>query len=235
MPSPNAAPVRPILFLHLPKTAGTTLKGIIEQVYPPERVAFLKVQRGEMESFAQRPQGERDAFDVVAGHMPWSARALLPAAAVITLLRDPLERVVSWFYYNLSSPNAALHAELHGQGITFERAVTERRYPGVYNQMVDMLRDPRAPDLRGAVASAKQHLAQCAAFGIAERFDDSVRHFSQVLRWPETTRENRNVTEGRPALADLDPAVIQRLRRDCGADVELYEFARRLFESRVGA
>ncbi|MBZ0171537.1 MAG: sulfotransferase family protein [Phycisphaerales bacterium] len=227
-------PVRPLLFLHLPKAAGTTLKSIIERVYGADRVAFLKAPWGEIETFAAKPMEERAAVDAVAGHLTWGDREILPGAAVITMLRDPIERVMSWFYYNKSNPNAGLHAAFNENDLLFEDAVQAGMFGGAYNQMVDRLRDPAVAGSRGAVASARKNLASCAAFGLSERFGDSVAHFGEALRWPATEWADLNVSEGRPRAGDLDRAVLAHLRRACAADYELYDFARRLFDRRVG-
>ncbi len=223
------APVRPIVFLHLPKAAGTTLKSIIERVYGPDRVALLRIAKGDIEAFAARPAEERAAFDAVAGHLTWVERGILPGASVITMLRDPIERVMSWFYYNKSNPNARLHEAF--SGLSFEEAVRAGLSPAACNLMVDWLRDPDSGD---AVASAKKNLASCAAFGLSERFVDSVAHFGSVLRWPKTEWTDLNVSPGRPRAEDLDRRLRAHLRRCCAADYMLYDFARRLFDQRVG-
>ncbi|USN99796.1 MAG: sulfotransferase family 2 domain-containing protein [Phycisphaeraceae bacterium] len=226
------SPVRPILFLHLPKAAGTTLKSIIERVYGSDRVAFLKAPRGEVEAFGARPVEERTAYDAVAGHMTWGDVPIVPGAHVITMLRDPIERLLSWFHYQQTNPNAKLHDAF--AGLSFEDAVRRSIFPGQYNQMTDRLRDPDVADAAGAVASARKNLASCAAFGLSERFAESVAHFGRVLRWPETEWSDLNVSEGRPRAGDLDRAILAHLRRACGPDYELYDFARRLFDQRVG-
>lgn len=226
---PDERPVSPLVFLHLPKAAGTTLKSIIERVYGPDRVAFLKAPRGEVRAFEALPAGDRSGYDAVAGHLTWGDRQILPGAAVITMLRDPIERVMSWFYYNKSNPNARLHDTF--AGVSFEDAVRGGMFPGAYNQMVDRLRDPAAGD---AVASAKKNLSSCAAFGLSERFAESVAHIGAVLRWPETEWTDLNVSKGRPRADELDRRIRAHLRRCCAADYALYDFARRLFDDRVG-
>ena len=234
----TSGPLRPLAFLHLPKTAGTTLKDVIEAVYGADRVAFLKVGRGELEAFAGRPDAERRGFDVVAGHLRWDETGVLPGARVITMLREPIDRLISFYHYAAKTPGTELH-EAIGRGLSFEDMARGGMLTVVGNQMVGMLRDPGATALGPAVASAKRNLESCAAFGLTERFDESVAVFARNLGWPRDAAskgwENRNVTVGRPAVADLDPEIVSLLKRQCAADLALHAHAAELFEREVAA
>jgi hypothetical protein len=101
------------------------------------------------------------------------------------------------------------------------------------NLQTTMLADRRAPTPEALLASAKRNLRACAAFGLAERFDDTVAYFSRELRWPEVEWESRNITADRPRAADLDPALVERIRAEAALDAALYSDARGLFERRL--
>lgn len=237
-PPARSGPLRPLVFLHLPKTAGTTLKDVIESVYGADRVAFLKVGRGELDEFAGRPEAERRGFDVVAGHLRWDETGVLPGARVVTMLREPVDRLVSFYHYASKTPGTELH-EAIGRGLSLEDMARGGMLSVVGNQMVGMLRDPGAAALGPAVASAKRNLESCAAFGLTERFDESVGVFARKLGWPAAAVgkgwESRNVSVGRPSVADLDPSVVSLLKRQCAADLALYDHAAGLFEREVEA
>ncbi|MBZ0171538.1 MAG: hypothetical protein K8E66_04090, partial [Phycisphaerales bacterium] len=96
-----------------------------------------------------------------------------------------------------------------------------------------MLRHPRAEGAERALESAKQNLAQCAAFGVSERFDDSIRLFTRVLNWPGVRWESRNVSQGRPKSDQIEPAVLERIRRETAVDRALYEHGLNLLEKRM--
>jgi len=228
-------PVRPLLFLHLPKTAGTTLKSIIGQVYGEERAAFLRVGRGDLEAFAARPEAERAGYDVVSGHLQWAERTVLPGASVITMLREPIDRVISWYHYNKTNPHADLYQRLNEHDLSFEDLARRRVLDSVGNQMVAMLADPGAKGPTAMIASAKANLESCVEFGLAEHFDESIRRYTAALNWPEVTWESRNVSKGRMAVGDLDPSTRAMMQQICLADLKLYTHAVRLFESRGSA
>ena len=231
--SPSDGPARPLVFLHLPKTAGTTLKAIIEGVYTPERVLNLRVAQGGIRRLLAMPADKRTRYDIVAGHLDWRVTTLLPASRVITVLRDPVDRFLSWYYYALRNENAPLHAELNADGGDIEAAIASGRYAPQYNIMTEMLRDQALTDPGRALESARKNLDRCAAFGLSERFTESVRLMERTLHWPETTWEDRNVTADRPRVSDLSDGARATLKEGCGPDRALYAHAMERFEQRI--
>ncbi|USN99797.1 MAG: sulfotransferase family 2 domain-containing protein [Phycisphaeraceae bacterium] len=229
---PARGPVRPIVFLHIPKTAGTTLKSVLEQAYAGYEIVFLRNFGGEIEAFARRPAAERAKYALATAHIPWGGQSLIPKARPLTMLRDPVERFLSVYYYNARAPEALHHKAISEGGLSLADVVERGLLAGEYNLMTAMLRHPKAEGGRQAFESAKQNLAQCV-FGLSERFEDSVGLFRRALRWPEVAWESRNVSVGRPKSEQIDPALLDRIRRETELDRALYEFGAGLFESRL--
>lgn len=235
MPTPHVSeeqPVRPIVFLHIPKTAGSTLKAVLEQAYAGHPVAFLRNFGGEIEAFANRPAAERARFALATGHVPWGGQSLIPRAKPMTMLRDPVERFLSVYFYNKRAPESLHHKTINEEGLSLGDVVERGLFAGEYNLMTTMLRHPRAEGAERAFESARQNLAQCV-FGVSERFDDSVRLFTRVLNWPEVRWESRNVSRGRPKSDQIEPAVLDRIRRETAVDRALYEHGLSLLEKRM--
>lgn len=103
---PGAAPGALIVYHHIPKTAGASLRLVVKQNYPPEALleGYGAPARNDWyhlwwHSFTAE---EKAAARCVAGH---TTNHLLPALdrpfRVLTLLRDPVERVISLYYYLL--------------------------------------------------------------------------------------------------------------------------------------
>src|SRR5438132_5483132 len=100
-----------LIYLHLPKCGGTTLSRIIEWEYPPMRIfsddpSFF---RWSFYKLCQWPRERLARMRVFKGHMPFGLHRRLPQPATyITVLRDPVERVISEYYF-------AKHYRLHPQ------------------------------------------------------------------------------------------------------------------------
>jgi len=68
--------------------------------------------------------------------------------------------------------------------------------------------------------------------GLVEKYELSMALFEREFGWPRFSVGRANACHDRPRLDDLDPDDIEAIRDANLFDIELYEFATRLFESR---
>src|SRR4051812_12459055 len=102
----NAA-VKRILFVHLGRTGGTTLrKDVLHQCVPREAIFSVDLpeppsRHGTVEELLAMPRKQQEKLRVVLGHMPFGLRDRLPwpeSWHYVTFLRDPIARSVSEYY-----------------------------------------------------------------------------------------------------------------------------------------
>lgn len=85
-----------IVFLHIPKTAGQTIHSELTRVVGQQAVSPVRVHTEAGPGAAQFPPGYR----LYSGHIDWEALETLPLPRfVFTVLRDPLERIASFYFY----------------------------------------------------------------------------------------------------------------------------------------
>src|SRR5436190_12993174 len=104
-----------LIFLHIPKTAGTTLNRIIEWQYNPLSIFTLDPYRfrATAERFKTLPEARRRRFRVVRGHLYYGLHEFLPQGATyITMLREPVARLLSTYAFILRRPLHHLHRKL---------------------------------------------------------------------------------------------------------------------------
>lgn len=95
-----------LLFLHLPKTAGQSIHSELVRNFPGE-VAPLRTNA----DFPKHTTTELARYRVFSGHLDWDRLDFVAQPRiVVTVLRDPLERIVS-FYRFLRRTAARLPAE----------------------------------------------------------------------------------------------------------------------------
>src|SRR5881628_840427 len=91
-----------IIFLHLPKAAGSTLNRFIEWEYPLSQIysvdpVFYRRSWAHLQRFSKERLRKMRVFK---GHMLFGLHAILPQPATyITVLREPVDRVLSAFYF----------------------------------------------------------------------------------------------------------------------------------------
>lgn len=105
---------RPLVFMHIPKTAGQALTKALQQALAPKRVigGFDRVLFGGFQSFdGFAPEARSHVYlepsevpadgDFVAPHMAFSTlRERYPSGNYLTVLREPLSRILSlWLYW----------------------------------------------------------------------------------------------------------------------------------------
>lgn len=92
----GAGPAPTIVFLHIPKTAGQTIHFELERILGSDAVSPVRVHTEAGPGAAQMPPGYR----VYSGHIDWEALEDLPEPRfTFTVLRDPLERIASFYFY----------------------------------------------------------------------------------------------------------------------------------------
>ncbi len=212
---------RSLLFVHIQKAAGTSMRQVVARQYPKREVLITD------EPVTLTPE-QRRTLRVVIGHVPFdTASQLASPVDVITMLRQPVDRVVSFYYYFLRRPR---HETLVAGKSLEEFAASG--FPGICNQQVRQIAGRHEPDL----ATAKHNLArEVAAFGIAERFDESLVLMKRAVGWGDIYYRRLNVTANRPALRDIPRSAIARIERENELDLELYDFAVREFQAVIDA
>lgn len=112
----------PIVFLHIPKTAGQAVHNALVQVVGgQDHVSPVRV-REQAQAGRQMPKGYR----LYSGHIDWTEMELLPKERfAFTILRDPRERIASFYLYmrklaESCSPQELSMPENHGRRMALE-------------------------------------------------------------------------------------------------------------------
>jgi len=119
-------PVR-ILFDHLPKCGGRTFKWFLESNFLWRETYSIpgKSPREAVARFKNFPETKRHSYRLVEGHM---ADQLIECVSddflCLTMLRDPVERIVSHYYFAKGLRIHYLHDTIHREGLTLEQYAT---------------------------------------------------------------------------------------------------------------
>jgi hypothetical protein len=112
-----------LIFLHIPKAAGTSLHRIIGRQYPQPSIFSIDGADvyGSIEEFKGLSESQRARIACLKGHMPFGLHRYLPQpCAYITFLRDPIDRIVSHYYFVLRTPSHYLYEQVTSQRMTLD-------------------------------------------------------------------------------------------------------------------
>jgi hypothetical protein len=230
-----------LIFLHLPKTGGSTLTTVLRwqyrKVHPSEIVRFDTAER-TFEEFGRLPLEQRAHLKLLMGHFAYGVDGSIPkTCSYITIVREPVQRVVSVYRYVLSAPHHPLHETLTSSSMSLEDYVGSGIHADqTENALTRQLagRDEEEDLTRSDLEIAKGNLGNFRAVGLTETFDESVTLFKRILGW--TTPPfyfNRNVSRRGPRPDEVADATLELIRDRNASDVELYETARSMFSHLV--
>ena len=247
----QADPSRCIIFLHVPKTAGWTLRGVLRYKYPSE-ILFLDDVFDPLWGIEQIPLEDRERARVATGHVFYGVHEHIPQPSdYITVLRDPIARVVSMYNHILRRPEHRLHDVVVRSGMGLEEFARTSTDPGLHNQQTRLIsgrgqgevlpreaggREWVAPPLeRGDLERAKRNLDEFLLVGLTERFDETFIMLRRMLGWRLPMYATRNVGRAASGAPPEPPAplAIEWIRERNQFDLELYEHAGHLFEEAV--
>jgi len=233
---PGPATDRCIIFLHLPKTGGVTLRTTLKWKYAPDILSFETLTK-PAESLAEVPLNQRRKARVLTGHLHYGVHEYMPQRCdYITLLREPIARVISYYYYILGHAKHWRHAELVRSHITLEEFVRTSVERGIENDQTRMLSGRGAGELdagtlgRKALDEAKRNLERFLVVGVTERFDESFILIRRALGWKLPLYVTANVSTGPKPASE---AAVESIRQRNQLDLELYAFARELLSAAV--
>lgn len=235
------ASVQRFFHVHVPKTAGTSLRTRVQHhfgeraVYPDASDGIEQIEAViSIEHLQERYRARRDEIRLVTGHFPLCTAEILGGGfTTLAVVREPVERTLSYLRHqrrDLSEDRDKRLEEIYDDPWQFHGVI--------HNHMVKMF--SLTPEEASAwmmthvefpperLERAKEGLASVDVLGLQERFDEFCEELTDRFGWDLGAPRRDMVGESDDASAGFRA----RIAEDNAMDVELYEFARRLYEER---
>lgn len=228
------------LFLHIPKTAGVTIHDLAKRQYPAGATFIVNSDPYQtIEDLAAWPPEERRKLRYIGGHFSYGFhRRFARPCQYATMLRDPAELLVSCYHYIKRRPGHPDNLALVKGKVPFELWLQREWCGHIDNHQLRCMlaKWPPEPITRDDLELAKRLLAEeFAAFGLVDRFDESLLFLQDAFGWRDLAYTKRNVFR-RDSDADvLTPEARALIAQHHAMSIELVAFARQLFEARVQA
>ena len=227
---PTSRP-RKIIFDHLPKCGGSSLNAYLEAHYPKRKTFSIDGLNptASVEKFKALSTNNRYRYDLVKGHL---AHELLdyvhPECLKVTVFREPVDRIISHYYYAKRTPNHYLYSKILESGMSLEEYATSDLSGELCNWYTTHFSGLTISD---AERSPEESVTKAVEV-VLKRYDiigllDSFISFVETLRSQAKLRyeyQNKkvNVTKNRPDLNNTAQSTIKKIEEVNHLDIALY-------------
>ena len=227
-------PASKLVFIHLPKTAGTTVREILRHQYGPD--AICGIYDGDpgfisQEAFAALTPDERDRYRVYCGHFSYGLHQQITAEShYYAMFRDPVERIVSYYHH------AMRHAPMFkGRPVSLMKFLDRKDWQidNLYTRMISGEAAAFGKCTDAMLAQAIDNVARrFVCVGLQNKFDASIALLAIRLQWEESPAyEPLNVGAGRPSLDYFSNRELDRIRELNELDMRLYGKIKEIFDA----
>ncbi len=242
-----------LIYMHIPKCGGTTLNNVLENNFDedkryyvnPKNISSSKRQLGGIEN--------KSSIRLLHGHLCYGWHKLLPKKCMyFTVIRDPIERVVSQYnYVRFRDDHSHYLSEIvNEKKMSIKDYVRSGICDEVNNGMVrllsgveDIVQEPYGESsipygtndktlLERALENVDRHFA---FVGLQEHFDKSLLLLRERLSLDTVTYRRQNT--GRRHYDKVHPDDDDRevIREYNELDIKLYRYMRTRFEEDIGS
>ena len=237
---------RNVLFEHIPKCGGTSVLNYLMAQYDTASICYIRGHQlqADLEYFLQLPAAKREQARLIVGH---GAHHFIPHISPdwlnLTVLRNPVDRIISHYNYVLQSPEHYLHEPVTSQQMSLEDYATS----GISNELRNnyicrfLGVSPEEAEQQPVHAVNGAYHILCSTYdivGILERIDKVMHELKETAGFKKGfggLKLNTSVYNTPPSLISANT---KRVIAEVNAlDVQLYErFSTQIHESvRTGA
>ncbi|MET3698891.1 sulfotransferase family protein [Bacillus oleivorans] len=217
-----------LIHLHIAKTGGTTFISILEKNYlPTERIPiYLDPIVNKNEYIKSRLH---ENIKCMYGHTSFGIHQTLSMPVTYTtFLRDPIDRVISEYYFNHYRPN-----DTNKDSLRFNSLEEFADHPDFCNHQSKILFG-KPPLPKNAFEYIQQNINKYFSFiGITELYDESVFLMNKQFGWNNINYIKENVTLNRPKKEDIPKSLLKKIEQNNHLDFAIYHYAKYLLLNKL--
>ncbi len=218
------------IFLHVPKTAGTTFRAILERNYPEREICAVypnNAKYHQPDQVSEFSQKKKDGFACFFGHVSFGFHKRIGRdIPYIAFLRNPVDRVISLYHHIMSHDRRFAEKK-----ISIVKFIQGYKNIQADNQQVRILSG--ANPTFGRVTeemlwNAIENIENRFAFvGLTEYFDESLLLLNEKLELRKPWYVNDNVSRSRPGKDFFSGLEMDVIRKFNYLDLVLYAYVKR--------
>jgi len=219
-------------FLHVPRTAGSSLFALFNDILGYKQVIWIE----DIDNFSPTQSSVLEKYLLIGGHFTAAHhKEYFRHRYSIVFLRNPIDRFISTYYYFKEFGNDTLVKKLDLISyLDFCQNLQCYPFTMFNNQTVYLtgVMDYSIPE-KDLLEMAKENLSKMDFVGIYEFFSDSIDLLLYDCKWtPAQEIPYDNISDNRPKLHELDNKLLDRIGELNKTDMELYEYGVDLFNQK---
>ena len=219
----------PLIYLHIPKTGGTTVRSIIERLY--EGSALFTVyddspSHNSMSDLDSLSSEARKSIQIYCGHVSYGFHQ--PAGVkpnYTALLRHPIDRVLSFYHHTMT-----YDSEWKDKPVSLVKFIHSKN-PQMNNHQTRIVSGMGAPFNQcpeEMLWKAIENIEKEFLFvGVSELFDESLLVLSETVGWSDPFYIKENVSKGRPVAEYFSQMEINVIKNHNQLDLLLYAYVKK--------
>lgn len=235
--------LKTVIYIHIPKCAGSTALGLLHPLFAEGEV-YRQTGNVVKEKQALRDMDtvSKARLKLVCGHMCYGWHEVMPAnqwCTYVTLLRDPVDRVLSFCKYVERFKWHNMYATMHDLDRDWGVFVSSGHCRAVNNGMVRILcgddelmqnhpdgdmRIPFGEVTKEHLAKAKANLETFSVVGISEEFDEFLHLLRATFGWKIPLHYKDLNSQGRLRRIDYPIELNKTIEEYNQLDRELYDW-----------
>lgn len=220
-----------VLYEHVPKCGGTTVNDYLRSQYLNNRIFCIDGVNPSksIDRFLSLPEKKRHSYNLVHGHGANRLRQYVhPKTLSVTILRDPIDRIISHYHFVLRSPGHYLYNKVTAKNISLIDYATSNLSGELRNNYVCRFLQISTEEAEStpdeSIMSAYNILRdEYAVVGIIEDLSSAMNLLaSRASFHDEYKPKNLNATIDRPKKMEVDQLTLNAIAEANHLDVRLY-------------
>lgn len=218
------------LFIHIPKTGGSTFRHHMRKVYGNHEVYFVYQEEDQEEHLHKAMSSHAKA---ISGHVNWfvirESGTLEESPYTFTLIREPQDQIISHFMHRRRGHKWTDRNRLKDDFRDFLGTAWSRNWQSAFLSGLDRdhYLDPNVDELKAMAMENLKKIDMCAS---TDQIREAVGYFRYKFNWKRSSIEDRNVSKKSHLLDVLHEEFDKQLKEINRADYSLYKYSKAKME-----